>query len=84
MTIEEHTRFALERPAAAPAGDTAVAGEDFFSVLKEKTGAAVSEEVAANKSFVDDLFRMGDVARHTVSVATQALQKEVQKLTGAP
>ncbi|RLC19851.1 MAG: hypothetical protein DRH56_10855 [Deltaproteobacteria bacterium] len=58
-----------------------------FSVLNEEadvpdSGPGLTAELKKNRTFVNKLFEMSDLARHRIGVETAKLQEQVQKLAG--
>lgn len=64
--------------------DTKVADQPFYAVIKEETGQETAKAMEENRSFVNKLFEMGDLARHRISNQVGKLQLKVQELAGKP
>jgi hypothetical protein len=61
-----------------------VAGQPLYSIAAEPTGQEIVDDFKKNRTFLNKLFEMGDLARHRVQVEVQKLQTEVKTLAGAP
>jgi adenine/guanine phosphoribosyltransferase-like PRPP-binding protein len=70
----------FEREPAAESGTL----PPFYSIGKQPTGTEAAADIKANRSFVNKLFEMRDVATFRIQSSTTQLQKEVQELAGAP
>jgi len=64
--------------------DTKVADQPFYAVVKEETGQDTAQAMHENRSFVNKLFEMGDLARHRITNEVGKLQLKVQELAGKP
>jgi len=88
ITRRIETGRIFEEPVKIPEGieekDLKVADQAFFAIAKPETGPDGTEEIEKNRSFVNKLFEMGDLARHRVGTEIQKLQRQVQDLTGKP
>ena len=79
----EGTSFSV-KPASFDQGTTHLALEQISDEENLPTGDQVARDIEQNRSFVNRLHEMGDLARHRVNVQVTKLQRRVQEMAGKP